>query len=184
MQPCIGFLEYLSIGKGIEAADLILKNTAIDTIISSPNCPGRYHILFSGDVDAVKTAVEMAKEIKDETMLESCVIPNIDRDIIQAVFSPVVTDIQDGVAIFETITMTETVLGADNMLDTADVDIVDLRLGKGLAGKSYVIVTGSLQDLEYAVDAAVDGMQEKELLISAVVIPSINPELIKFLVRM
>ncbi len=184
MQPCIGFLEYISVGKGIEAADIILKNTAIDMMVSSPNCPGRYHILFSGDVDAVKTAVEMAKETKDETMLESVVIPNIDTGVIRAIFSPTEAVIRDGIAVFETITMTETVMGADTMLDTADVEIIDLRLGKGLAGKSYVIVTGSLQDLQYAIDAAVDGMQEKELLISAVIIPSINPELIKFLVRM
>jgi len=65
MSVCIGFLEYTSIGKGIEAADLISKNTAIEILLSSANCPGRYQILFTGDVDAVKSAVKLAEEIAD-----------------------------------------------------------------------------------------------------------------------
>ena len=44
MSRCIGFLEYISVAKGIEAADLISKNAAIEILLAAPNCPGRYQI--------------------------------------------------------------------------------------------------------------------------------------------
>ena len=53
MGMCIGFLEYISIGKGIEAADLISKHADIEILLSAPNCPGRYQILFTGETAAV-----------------------------------------------------------------------------------------------------------------------------------
>jgi len=68
------------------------------------------------------------------------------------------------------------------MVKTADVEIIELRLGKGLAGKSYVTVTGSLQDLRSAMDAALENVKDRGVLISSVIIPSINPELIKHLI--
>lgn len=182
MSICIGFLEYISIGKGIEAADLISKNTAIDILLSAPNCPGRYQILFTGDVDAVKSAVKMAEEIADFNFLDSLVIPRVDESVISALYSPNIINIKDGVAIFETMTMTAAIEGADTMVKTADVDIIELRLGKGLAGKSYVTVTGSLENLRSAMDAALENVKDRGVLISSVIIPSLNPELIKHLI--
>lgn len=182
MSICIGFLEYTSIGKGIEAADLISKNTAIEILLSSANCPGRYQILFTGDVDAVKSAVKLAEDIADFNFLDSLVIPRVDDSVISALYSPNVIDIKDGVSIFETLTMTAAIEGADTMVKTADVDIIELRLGKGLAGKSYVIVTGTLQNLRSAMDAALENVKDRGVLISSVIIPSLNPELIKHLI--
>ena len=182
MSICIGFLEYTSIGKGIEAADLISKNTAIEILLSSANCPGRYQILFTGDVDAVKSAVKLAEDIADFNFLDSLVIPRVDDSVISALYSPNVIDIKDGVGIFETLTMTAAIEGADTMVKTADVDIIELRLGKGLAGKSYVIVTGTLQNLRSAMDAALENVKDRGVLISSVIIPSLNPELIKHLI--
>jgi microcompartment protein CcmL/EutN len=182
MSLCIGFLEYISIGKGVEAADLISKNTAIDILLAAPNCPGRYQILFTGDVDAVKSAVELAEGIADFNFLDSLVIPRVHESVVSALYSPSAVDVRDGVAIFETMTMTAAIEGADTMVKTAEVDIIELRLGKGLAGKSYVTVTGSLQNLRSAMDAALENVKDTGVVISAVVIPSLNPELIKHLI--
>ena len=181
MSKCIGFLEYISVGKGIEAADLISKNTAIEILLSSPNCPGRYQILFTGDVDAVKSAVKLAESSADFNFLDSLVIPRLDDRVISAFYSPGTIDIKEGIGIFETMTMTAAIEGADAMVKTADVDIIELRLGKGLAGKSYVMVTGTLHDLRPAMDAALEIVKDRGVLISSVIIPSLNPELIKHL---
>ncbi len=182
MSQCIGFLEYTSVAKGIEAADLISKNTAIEILLAAPNCPGRYQILFTGDVDAVKSAVKLAEGIADFNFLDSLVIPSINEEVISALYSPGVVDIKEGIGIFETMTMTATLEAADVMVDAAEVDIVELRLGKGLAGKSYVIITGSLQNLRYAMEAALETVKDRGVLISSVIIPSFNPELIKHII--
>jgi microcompartment protein CcmL/EutN len=78
--------------------------------------------------------------------------------------------------------MTAVIVASDTMVKASDVSIIELRLGKGLAGKSYVIVTGNVQNVRTAIDAALDSVQDRGVLISAVVIPSINPDLIKHLV--
>ncbi len=182
MGLCIGFLEYLSVGKGIEAADLISKNTDVDILLASPNCPGRYQVLFTGDTGAVNEAVALARESADFTFLDSLVLPRVDDRVVSALYAPGTTDIRDAVGVFETMTMTAIITGADTMVKASDVQIVELRLGKGLAGKSYVIVTGTVQDVRTAIDAALVDVQDRGVLISAVVIPSINPELIRHLV--
>jgi len=179
---CIGFLEYISIGKGIEAADLISKNTEINILLSAPNCPGRYQILFDGYVGAVKEAVELAKGIADFNFLDSLIIPRIDDKVISALYGPDVIDITDTIGVFETMTMTAAIEGADIMVKTSDVQIVELRLGKGLAGKSYVIITGAVQSVRSSMDAALESVKDRGVLISSVVIPSVNPELIRHLI--
>lgn len=182
MSLCIGFLEYISVGKGIEAADLISKNTAIEILLSAPNCPGRYQVLFTGDVDAVKQAIKLAEEAADFNFLDSLVIPRIDDKVLAALYSPTTFEIKDGIGIFETMTMTATIEGADAMVKTAAVEIIELRLGKGLAGKSYVTFTGTLHDLRSAMDAALETVKDRGVLISSVIIPSLNPEMIKHLI--
>jgi microcompartment protein CcmL/EutN len=180
---CIGFLEYISVGKGIEAADLISKNTAIDILLAAPNCPGRYQVLFTGDVGAVKEAVELARSTADFNFLDSLVLPRVDGKVINALYSPSSDDMGDALGVFETMTMTDTIIAADAMVDAANVEIVQLRLGKGLAGKSYVIVTGSVQDVQSSMDTALDEIKEKGVVISAVVIPSLNKDLVKHLIQ-
>ena len=179
---CIGFLEYISIGKGIEAADLITKNTAITLLLSAPNCPGRYQILFSGDVEAVKEAVELAHGIADFNFLDSLILPGVDSKVISSLYGPDISDIDESIGVFETMTMTAAIEGADTMVKASDVRIVELRLGKGLAGKSYVIVTGTIHDVQNAIDAALDSVREKAVVISSVVIPSISKDLIQHLI--
>jgi len=179
---CIGFLEYISVGKGIEAADLITKNTAITILLAAPNCPGRYQILFTGDVGAVKEAIELGHGIADFNFLDSLVLPRVDERVIAALYSPDTTDFGSALGVFETMTMTATIEGADTMVKAADVRIVDLRLGKGLAGKSYVIVTGAQHDVQSAMDAALETVRERGVVISSVVIPSVNKELLRHLV--
>ncbi len=181
MSMSIGFLEYISIGKGIEAADLISKNNGIDILLSAPNCPGRYQIIFTGDVGAVNEAIDIAHNIADFNYLDSLILPRVDDQVIGALYAPDTTDIGDSIGVFETMTMTATIEGADTMVKTSDVRIVELRLGKGLAGKSYVIVTGSVQDVRAAIDAALATVRERGVIISSVVIPSISRELIQHL---
>ena len=46
----IGILESNSIAKGIEAADAVLKAADTALLYAKPVCPGKYTILFYGDV--------------------------------------------------------------------------------------------------------------------------------------
>ena len=62
MNLCVGFLELNSIAKGIEAADRILKTAETELLFAKAGCPGKYYILFSGEVAAVSSALEAGRE--------------------------------------------------------------------------------------------------------------------------
>ena len=81
MYETIGFLELNSIAKGIEAADAILKAADTDLIFARAGCPGKYYILFTGEVAAVTAAIERAKDGAGENgmFLDSAVIPHPDE---------------------------------------------------------------------------------------------------------
>ncbi|MFR7476243.1 BMC domain-containing protein [Frisingicoccus sp.] len=50
MIETVGFLELNSIAKGVEAADAILKAAQVELTFAKPVCPGKYSILFTGEV--------------------------------------------------------------------------------------------------------------------------------------
>ena len=52
MMETIGFLELNSIAKGVEAADYILKAAEVELLFAKPVCPGKYNVLFCGEVYA------------------------------------------------------------------------------------------------------------------------------------
>ena len=62
----IGFLEFNSIAKGIEAADIILKTAAVDLIFSRASCPGKYYVLFTGEVAAVQASLDAGRAVAGE----------------------------------------------------------------------------------------------------------------------
>jgi microcompartment protein CcmL/EutN len=64
---------------------------------------------------------------------------------------------------------------------TADVDLVDVRLGTGIGGKSFVILTGEVAAVSEAVKAGINTPNAEGMLVSSVVIPSPHPELLQSL---
>ena len=55
--------------------------------------------------------------------------------------------------------------------------LLDVRLGIGIGGKSFVIMTGDVAAVKASVDAGSAEGKENGLLVSSVVIPSPRPEI-------
>ena len=55
-------VEYVTVSTGIQAADIILKTANVEIIEAQTVCPGKYIVLFSGELSAVKASMEAAKE--------------------------------------------------------------------------------------------------------------------------
>ena len=85
MLETIGFLELNSIAKGVEAADLILKTAEVDLIFAKAGCPGKYYILFTGEVAAVKASLDAGAAIGGNHTVDSCVIPRVHPQVIKAI---------------------------------------------------------------------------------------------------
>jgi microcompartment protein CcmL/EutN len=57
------------------------------------------------------------------------------------------------------------------------VRLVEIRLARGLGGRSFVLISGEISAVQVAVDQAAGAVGENGLLVDAVVIPAPDPDL-------
>ena len=81
----IGMLEFTSICRGIEACDAMVKAGDVDLITAKTACPGKYMILVTGDVGAVKSAVEAGEEVGKHYVVDRLVMANAHPQTIRSV---------------------------------------------------------------------------------------------------
>ena len=61
MSKAIGMIEYKTVSSGVMAADAMVKTSEVDIIEAQTVCPGKYIVIISGDLSAVRAAVDTAK---------------------------------------------------------------------------------------------------------------------------
>jgi len=181
MNNAVGFLELNSIAKGVEATDILLKTADVRLVFAKASCPGKYYILFTGEVAAVKSSMEAGAVVGGSNVVDTCVIPNIAQQVVKAVNMTSYPENMESIGVMEFYSVTASVYSADAAVKAADVELVDVRLGTGIGGKSFVIVTGEVAAVRSAVDAGIHTPNAEGMLISHVVIPHPHPELIQSL---
>ena len=178
MMETIGFLELNSIAKGVEAADIVLKTAAVSLIFARSGCPGKYYLLFTGEVAAVQASIDAGRAVGGDHVVDSCVIHRVHPQVIKAINMSSMPEHMQAVGVMEFYSVTASVYGADAAVKAADVDLIDLRLGSGIAGKSFVILTGEVAAVYEAIKAGVNTPNAEGFVVSSVVIPSPHPELL------
>ena len=168
----IGFLELNSIARGIEAADRILKTADTRLLYAKAGCPGKYTVLFSGEVAAVTSSLEAGKQTGGHFVVDSVVIPRVHPQVIKAINMSVEPVDVNALGVMEYFTITAAVYGADAAVKAAEVDLMDVRLGTGIGGKSFVVLTGEVASVETAVEAGLARAAEDGIVVSSVVIPN------------
>ena len=141
MFETIGFLELNSIARGIEAADIVLKTAEVELLFARAGCPGKYEILFTGEVAAVQASIEAGAAVGGEHTVDCCVIPRVHPQVIRAIHLANIPEQMNALGIMEFYSVTASVYGADAAVKAAEVDLIDVRLGTGIGGKSFVIIT-------------------------------------------
>lgn len=172
----IGILESNSIAKGIEAADAILKAAEVELLYAKPVCPGKYTVLFHGEVAAVTAALEAGEHSAGGHVVDSVVIPRVHPQVIQAINLSAAPPEVNAVGVMEFFSITASVYAADAAAKTSDVTLLDVRLGYGIGGKSFVVLTGDVSAVTAAVEAGMRRGAEKGLAVDSVVIPHPRPE--------
>ena len=177
----IGFLELNSIAKGVEVADIVLKTAEVRMLFTKAGCPGKYYILFTGEVAAVRSSIKAGADIAENFVVDCCVIPRIHPQVIKAINMTALPRDLQAIGVMEFYTVTASVYGADAAVKAADVDLVDVRLGTGIGGKSFVILTGEVAAVREAVAAGTTTPNAAGMLVSSVVIPNPHNELLESL---
>ena len=174
----IGLLELSSIASGMQAADIMLKTSEVELIISRSICSGKYMVLVGGDVAAVTSAVENAANQIEFSVIDTFVIPNVHPDIFPALSGHSNVDNLEALGIIESFSVASLIEGADAAVKAATVKLIEIRLAMALGGKAFVTLTGEVAAVQSAVDSGANIIAEKGLLVNKVVIPQPRKELL------
>ena len=173
----LGMVELNSISQGILAADAILKAANVTIVRAQPVCPGKYVVIVSGSVADVKASVEAGSDAASEHLLDSMIIPRVHEDVISAMSGCVDLKGVEALGVLETYSLAQALISADAAVKAADVELMEIRLGTGLGGKSFVLLTGSVSSAQAAVNAAKSERDAEGMIANTVVIPSPHADL-------
>lgn len=181
MIKTIGMIETISVIRGIEVTDAMLKAAKVELVFARPVCTGKWLVMVEGDVGAVKTSIEAGVEVAGEFLQDRLVIPQIHPQVIPALSA--VGQLGKGPALgaVETFTVSSGVRAADAAAKMADIDLLEVRMAIALGGKCYLLFTGEVSAVSAAVEAASSQARNEGLLVSTILIPNPRPELIEAL---
>ena len=171
MNKAIGMVEFKTVSSGMRAADLMVKTAEVDLLQADTVCPGKFLALISGDLSAVNAAVEAAEGMDREQLIDSFVLGNPHDSIFSALYGASEIGNPNALGIFEPFSAATAVVAADVAAKTALVDLIELRLARGMCGKSYLLLTGEIAAVEAAIDRAKQGVGEKGMFLDSAVIP-------------
>ena len=86
MKKAIGMVEYKTVSSGMRAADLMVKTAEVDILQADTVCPGKFMVLISGELSAVKAAVDAAKNADSEQLIDCFVLGNPHDSIFSALY--------------------------------------------------------------------------------------------------
>ena len=178
----IGFIEVNSIAKGIAVADIVLKTASVDLIYAKPSCPGKYQVLFAGEISTVEASMKAGCMFGEENIVDAIVIPRLDEQVIKAIHLAAVPEEPNAVGVMEFFNVTAAIFAADAAVKSADVQLMEVRLGTGIGGKSYVTLTGAVASVNEAVENGINHESTKGMLVGKVVIPNPHREIFENLI--
>ncbi|MBQ3335523.1 MAG: BMC domain-containing protein [Eubacteriaceae bacterium] len=179
MKKAIGFIEFKSIPIGIESTDQMLKSGNVELISATPLCPGKYVTLITGDVGAVRSSIKNGEQVGGIYVLESHVIPNIHQAVLPALVGSGEDVEVKSLGIIETINAISSIVVADTAVKASNIQLIEVRMARGLGGKAFVVLTGEVSSVKSAVKSAEAAMRDYGVITSSTVIPSPHKDIRK-----
>jgi len=174
----IGLVEINSIAKGFEVCDAMAKTANVTVLVAKSICPGKYIVMIGGDVAAVRQSVEAGQATAGQTIVDTFVIPNIHPSVLPAISGGNSIDKVEAMGVIETYSVAATIEAADAAVKAASVIPLRMHLAFGIGGKSYVVLSGNVADMNAAVEAGAASASERGFLVSRVVIPRPHQQMI------
>jgi microcompartment protein CcmL/EutN len=174
MEPAIALVETNSIAAGILTGDAMVKRAVVQLLEARSICPGKYMVLIGGEVGPVREAWQVGTETAADALVDQLLLPNVHPSVFPALMSATAPRGDEALGIIETVTAAVCIVASDAAVKAADVQLLEIRLANGLGGKSFVLLEGTVADVEAAVKAGVEWVKQEGLLIRQVIIPQLH----------
>ena len=179
MAKSIGLVELKSFPIGLETTDIMLKAANVDLLLAAPICPGKYIVIVSGLVGDIRTAVRAGVEAAGVFLVNSHIINNV-HDAVPAAITGTsnVTKVQS-LGALETMTALTAVVAADTAAKSANIQLIEVRLARGLGGKGTLLFTGEIAAVRSALRTCEEQLGGMGDITSTCAIASPSPKLIE-----
>lgn len=174
MSKAIGMVELQTVSAGIQSADMMLKTAEVEVIESQPVCPGKYIVIITGELSAVKASVDSVVARFDSKIMGSFVLGNPHESIFPALYGATKVEDIKALGVLETFNAADIITAADAAAKTSLVDLIELRVARGMCGKSYMLITGDVAAVSAAIEKAQQEVSENGMLLDSSIIP--NPD--------
>ncbi|CAM3597595.1 BMC domain-containing protein [Parendozoicomonas haliclonae] len=172
MNKALGLLEFTSIAYGMDAADAMAKAADVRLEECKTICPGKFLVVVSGQVSAVKSAVDAGKLVGRQNVINELLIPSIHEEVFAGIHGVARKTERGAVGILEFFSVASAIEAADAAAKAAEVVMMEIRLAMGIGGKSYIVMTGELSSVKASVDAGAAAGGKGGMLIHKAVIAS------------
>ena len=177
----IGLLELKSIPPGIETADEMLKAANVALLLCTPICPGKYVIVISGQVGAVKSAVKAGIQKAGIFLVGHHILNNVHESIPAAVTGTTEVEQIRALGVIETISALTSIRAGDIAAKAANITLMEIRIARGLGGKGFLLFTGEVSAVRSALNACISELQDTGEIVSTSHIASPHPDLMEHL---
>lgn len=175
--PAIALFELDSVVAGTQAADAMVKKSPITTFQIGTVQPGKYLILIGGSVAAVEESRREGLRVGGAAITDEIFLPDVHPQVFAATCGQRRPNVDEALGIIETSAVPASVVAADKAIKTADVTIVEIRLGNGLGGKGITHVSGTMCDVQAAIAAGVAAAERPGVEVAHTVIANQHDEL-------
>lgn len=169
--PAIALLELESIARGYVVADAMVKKAPVQLRMTEPVTPGKFLVLVDGEVADVESAFAEGVAVAGPGLIDRLFLPHASPPLALALRGALPKGPLESLGLVETHSVASALLAADAALKAAEVRLAKLELARGIGGKGYFAVSGSLDMVEAAVQAAAAAIAP-ELLAGTETIPA------------
>lgn len=154
---CVAALEVVDVPSGLCALDALVKQAEVSVVFAGDIDPGRYLIVFGGDLGSCEAALHCGIEVAGRDVVATLLLPQAHPRLRMALHGDLADlDPELGMAlgIVQCHTPTTTLASLDRALKSAETVVVRLRFASELAGQGHWVVAGEQHDIEAALQAA------------------------------
>ena len=157
------------------------KAANVELLQAETTCPGKFVILIAGELSAVRASVDRAGSAYGDKIIDTFVLGNPHESIFPAIYGTSAPERIEALGVLETYDVASMIVAADTAAKTSAVELIELRLAKGMCCKSYMTITGSVASVQAAIEAAKRSAGDKGMFLDESVIPRPSESLWRFI---
>lgn len=109
-------------------------------------------------------------------------MPNVHEQVLYAINGTTNTNKIRDIGVMEFFSIAASIVAADAAVKSANVDLLEVRLGIGIGGKAFVTLTGEVSSVKNAIKAGTQASISKGMLVNKTVISGPSKQLIQFMI--